>query len=52
MRVVSLSSYHDLATCFLLKEDVVCAPERGRFRMDNFPGMPKGDKAEKETEDE
>ena len=52
LRVVSLSSYHDLVTCFLLKEDVICAPERGRFRMDNFPGMQDGDKARKEAEDE
>ena len=47
LRVVSLSTYHDLTTFFLLKEDLACAPERGRFRMDNFPGMPEGDNTEK-----
>lgn len=50
LRVVSLSTYHDLVTFFLLKEDVICAPERGRFRIDNFPGMPKDDKAEENAE--
>ncbi len=39
MRVVSLSTCADLATHFLLYQGEVQAPERGRFQLDNFPGM-------------
>ncbi len=51
-RVVSLSTYHDLTTALLLREDVLCAPERGRFRMDNFPGRPEDAAAEETAETE
>ena len=39
IRVVSLSTCADLATHFLLCQGELQAPERGRFQLDNFPGM-------------
>ena len=51
VRTVSLSTYHDLTTALLQREDVIKTPERGRFRLDNFPGMPGGANTDDDPEE-